>query len=202
MNLNILKPGQAVEDAFEKPNLGLAIGLVFAAFVVWLAHAFVISGMPNMQTVLFGLVGTFFRFFVLVVIVFILGIILNKQASKDHFYGVISAISLLQILFIAVYVLSLGLFFMSPAPLTELMMSGSAQFDSAYTAGAEAYKTVFENMGAIDFTVFSAFLAAGFALMLFGLYIVYKTFKRLAGTGFFGSLLAALVALIAAGLIV
>ena len=116
MNLNIFKPGQAVDSAFEKPNLTIAMILVLLPTLAFLGglmlYGFDISGYA-----IFEIAIAYIIFFILGLVVYATGIIFNGEKAKKQFLEVLSATALLQIvslIFIILSFLTINLVF-SPA---------------------------------------------------------------------------------------
>ncbi len=197
MNLNILHPRQAVDAAFDKPSIGTALGLVLLAAIVWLAQRFIVAGAVDLQTAAFAVLSSYVRFFLLVVIVFILGLLLNRTAAKGKFAALFSALSLIQVLWIAGYVLSIIAFFLIAQPVAVGWEAG----ESSLIAGMKAYSAVEVSLQQINLGVFAAFLVIAGAIGLYGLYLVYLAVRRFASVGFWGGLLAAIVATAVSGIL-
>ncbi len=199
MDLNILSPKKAVESAFEKPNIPIALGLVLVAAVVWLALAFLMSGVISAEVALLAVVSGLLKFVALAAIVFVIGMILSGKTAKGHFSGTLSAVSMLQILGIVTYVISTAAFFMlfpKGVPAGVDLNSGDM-----LTVAVQLYGAIAPSLESINFGLLYALWAVAAGLQLFGLYLISLAMRRLAGTGWFGSLVAAAIALAAVSLL-
>jgi len=190
MDLNILSPGKAVRLAFEKPNVPMALGLVLAASIVWIGTSYLTSGGISVERAASAVILGFVQYFVIAIIVFAIGLILAGKAAGKKFAGTLSAMALLQIVWIATYVLSALFFF--------LLFPGGLPVNPTnpdnITLTAEQLTASLQGMAGVNIALLYGILAVSFLLTLFGAFLVYLTMKRLTQTGRIGSLLATLAA--------
>ena len=128
MNLNVLKPKQAVESCFEKPNPAIAFVLVLVASIISFAQPLVIGVQPKLENLLLGIIVPGYVYFVLlVVIIYVIGFIFKgKEAVKGKFGAIVSAVGLMWVpIIVALLVLTAAIPFIL-TPLTVGIMQDLA----------------------------------------------------------------------------
>jgi len=194
MNLNIFSPGKAVAAAFEKPNVTLALGLVLAAAIAWLAQVFLILKQVSVELAVSGIASSFVSFIVFVLIIFALCFILNRKVLKGKFSGLLSALALLQIIWIAVYIISIISFF-SVFPANVAAELGNVKGD-VFAAAIQVDQILNANIDSINIPLFYAFEAITALIWLFGFYIACISVKKATDSGAIAAILVSLVAFI------
>ena len=190
MDLNILSPGKAVRLAFEKPSVPMALGLVLAASLAWVCISYLTLGGISVERAASAVMLSYVQYFVIAVIVFAIGLILAGKAAGKKFAGTLSAIALLQIVWIVTYVLSAAaqfLLFPGGFPVNPTNPGNMA-------LTAEQISGALQGMAGVNIALLYGILAVSFLVTLYGAFLVYLTMKRLTQAGRLGSLLAALAA--------
>jgi len=200
MNLNILKPGQAVESAFKKPNIPLALLLVLLPSLAFIGGRMA-YGVQVLDRALYEIVLGYVSFFVLVLVVLALGIIANRKKIAGKMPGLISALSLLQIIALATLILSFALLPLVASPATIEFAVQAGKSASTEMTVAQVEEFLLENPEAVNFTALAVFLAIGLALSVLGLYMLYLTAKKLTESRTLTALLITIVAIIVIGLL-
>ncbi|MBN2067821.1 MAG: hypothetical protein JW744_05115 [Candidatus Diapherotrites archaeon] len=197
MNPNILSPKKAVNSCFEKPNWAIALSLVFVSFLFWAGQAFVISGSLEMDSALFGLATSYIGFFALGIIILVIGFVFNRQAIKGKFSGLFSALSLLQIIFILVYILSIIAFYLviPSGVAAELRAVDGTILESS----ARFNEVLLANAASINFMLLYGFLVLAAIVGLYGFCILVLAVKKFTDSGTIGALLISLVSAILLG---
>ncbi len=198
MNLNILSPGKAVSSAFEKPNVALALGLVLAAAIVWLGMIAALKKTVSIELAVSGIASSFVFFIVFVLIIFALCFILNRKVLKGKFSGLLSALALLQIIWIVGYIISTIAFSVIPANVAAEL--GNVEGD-VFAAAAQVNQILSANIDSINIPLFYALLAITALIELFGFYIMCITVKKATDSGAIAAILVSLVAFIIIGLL-
>ncbi len=195
MNLNIFSPAKAVDAAFEKPNVALALGLVLAAAIVELIlRAFLVLKQASIELAAIAVAGSFVSFIVFALIVFALCFILNRKALKGKFSGLLSALALLQIIWISVYIISIISFF-SVFPANVAAELNKVEGD-VFAAAVQVNQILNANIDSINIPLFYAFEAITALIGLFGFYIACLSVKKATDSGAIAAILVSLVAFI------
>jgi len=199
MNLNILKPGKAVDSAFEKPSFLLALALVLLPVLASVAGRVVYGVAVEANDVIYGIIMAYISFFIPVLVVFVLGMVVDRQKTKGKFIGLFSALSLARLVSLAIVVLSLVTLPLVLSP--EAMSLGLQAGKSAGYAMmlSQISQFVESNPNAINWPVFNAFIAVGLILTLWGIYLIYKSVKKLTESKPIAAILITIVAFIIAG---
>lgn len=192
MNINILHPSKAVDSAFEKPNIAIALVLVLLPSLAFLG-GLAFYGEDVLSYAVYEVVLAYVTFFALALIVFALGLLFDGKRAKGKFAGTICALSLLQIIYLAFSLLSLIAMplVLSPAAIEFAKHAGADQTGEFLTL----------NPGAANLAIFAFFLAIGACLIAWGIYILYRCIRKLAETRAFTALILAIITLIIIGLL-
>ncbi|MFA4855470.1 MAG: YIP1 family protein [archaeon] len=193
MNLNILHPSKAVDSAFEKPSIPIALVLVLLPSLAFLC-GLIVYGQDISSFAVYEIILAYVTFFVLVLIVFALGLLFDGKKAKGKFAGTICALSLLQIVSLAFSVLSLIAI--------PLVLSPEAIQFAGHASGTDQISEFLTlNPSAINFAALAVFLAISACLIVWGIYILYKGIRKLTETRAFTSLILAIITLIILGLL-
>jgi len=198
MNPNILSPKKAVQSAFEKPSIGLALALVLVSAVVWILQNYLITGKLDAGASVLAIALSFVAFFIFVLIILVLGFLLNRSAIRGKFTGLVSGLSLLQIIMIVIYLLSAVAFTLAIPP--DAAAELNAVEGNYFTTAVKVRQILEQNADAINFTAISGFLAAAALVGLYGFYILFLIARKFTETGILGSLLMSLVAVVIAAI--
>jgi len=193
MNLNIFKPGQAVDSAFEKPNLTIALLLVLLPTLAFLG-GLMLYGFDILEYAIFEIVLAYVIFFILGLVVYATGIIFNGEKAKSQLLEVLSATALLQIvslIFIVLSFLTINLIF-SPAAIEFATTAENPNQIGGFIAA---------NPGSVNLVFFAILTIIAIALITLGIYILYKTIRKITETRAFTSLVLAAVILFILGII-
>jgi hypothetical protein len=197
MNLNVLKPRQAVESAFEKPNPGLAIALVFISCLASLAMPIILGSQIDLVGFAINtVVSSYVSFLVLAVLIYIAAFVLKgKDSVTGQFSGIVSALGLLWIPILVAIIISLVL---APSILSPEVLTLAKEYQAgeigAYAFASEVAFIAEGIMGTVYiFTV--VFLAIG----LFNLYLLYNIIKKIFDLKILGNILVMLVILFILG---
>ena len=193
MNLNIFKPGQAVDAAFEKPNLAIALVLVLLPSLAFLGgqmlYGFDVSGYA-----IFEIVLAYVMFFILGLVVYAVGIVFNGEKAKNQLLQVLSAVSLLQIvslIFVVLSFLTMNLVF-SPETIEFAVSAENPNQIGGFIAA---------NPGSVNLVFFAIFTIIAIALIALGIYILYKCIRKITKTRAFTSLVLAAIILFILGIV-
>jgi len=178
MNLNVLKPGKAVEQAFEKPNVPLALVLVLLPALASIAGSFAFGTAPKIEAMAYSVIMAFLTFFVLTVVVFLLGFLVNPKAAKGKGSGLLSALALAQILSLFVILVSFAAIPLVVAPQAMEMLAEAGSSPSPEIRAVQINSFLTQNPTAINLPALAVFLAVAFAAFILGLYIIYLAVKR------------------------
>ncbi len=193
MNLNIFKPAQAVESAFEKPNLAIALLLVLLPTIAFLA-GLMLYGFDVLGFVVYEIVVAYVIFFILGLIVYATGIIFNGEKAKTQLLEVLSATALLQIvslIFVILSFLTINLVF-SPEAIEFATTAENLDQTGGFIAA---------NPGSVNLIFFAISTIIAIALIALGIYILYKIIRKLTETRAFTSLILAAIILFILGII-
>jgi len=193
MNLNIFKPEQAVESAFEKPNLAIALLLVLLPTLAFLG-GLMLYGFDISEFAIYEIVLAYIIFFILGLIIYATGIIFNGEKAKNQLLEVLSATALLQLvslIFIVLSFLTINLVFSPAAIEFAITAENTDQISNFITA----------NPGAVNPIFFAIFTIIAIALVILGIYILYKTIRNITETRAFTSLVLTAVILFILGII-
>ncbi len=193
MNINIFKPGKAVESAFEKPNLAIALVLVLLPSVAFLGGQ-MLYGIDISGYAIYQIVLAYVTFFILGLIVYALGIIFNGKKEKGQLLKVLSAVSLLQIVSLTIIILSL---------LTINLVFSPEAIEFAATAenANQIGEFIAANPASVNLAFFAIALIIAIALTVLGIFILYKCIRKVTGTRAFTALVLAAVILLIFGIL-
>jgi len=198
MDFNILKPKKAVEAAFEKPNIVFALVLVLLPPIASIAIASFSGILAGIERIAYSIVMAYVGFFLLAIIIFVIAWLLNSASVKGKAAGFLSALSLAQIISLAIIVLSFITFPIIVSPQASALMLGGGQL--APEAQAIEMKAIIDqNPAAINYYALGAMLVVTAALMVWGIYIMYLAVKKLTGSKALVALVITLVALFILG---
>lgn len=201
MNLNVLRPRQAVESAFEKPSLLLAFILVLLPALASIAGRMLYGVQVKPGNAIYGIVLSYVTFFALALVVFALAWLWKKQATKGKFVAFFCALSLVKVVSLAIVLLSfltMPLYLSPGAMQAGLQAAGSANSEMAT---AQISDFIASNPAAVNLPVFYAFLLIAALLTVFGIYLIYLCVKRLGEGKRLASILITVIALIVLGLL-
>ncbi len=192
MNVNIFSPGKAVDSAFEKPNLVLALILVLLSSLAFLGSRMAL-GIDVSSQAAYAIVFGFIEFFVFFLVALAIGLLLDFKKAKAKMLGLFSALSLVQVIWLIVMLLSIAFIPLSFSPKTvEFARNiGPATDEQRLWTQTEAF--VNENPDAVNLPVFSAFLVIGLVLLAWGFYLNYLVLRRLTETKAVSSLFLTLI---------
>ena len=177
MNLNVLKPRQAIESAFEKPNPGLAIALVFVSCLASLAMPIILGVQVDLVGFAINtVISSYLSFLALAVLIYIAGFLLKgKDSITGQFSGIVSALGLLWIPILVGIIISLVL---APSILSPEVITLAKEY-KAGEIGAYAFagEVAFIAQGIMG-TIY-LFAAVFIVLALFNLYLLYRIVSRL-----------------------
>lgn len=177
MNLNVLKPRQAVESAFEKPNPGLAIALVFISCLATLALPIFIGAQIDLAGfVINTVISSYLSFFVLAVLIYIAAFVLKgKDSVAGQFPGIVSALGLLWIPILAGIIIS---FVLVPTILSPEVLTLAKEYQAGEIgAYAFASEVAFITEGVLG-TLY-LFVAVFLVIGLINLYLLYRVISKL-----------------------
>jgi hypothetical protein len=188
-----LHPSKAIQSAFEKPNIAIALVLVLLPSIVFLA-GLALYGIDIAPFAAYEIVIGFVTFFVLALVVFALGLIFDGKRASGRFLGTFCALSLMQIVSLAFVLLSLIATSMvfSPDAIEFSKRAGSFNQVSTFLA---------LNPGSVNVAAFGVFLAISACLIVAGIYLLYRAIRSLTETRAFTALILAIITLIILGLI-
>ncbi len=179
LDLNVLNPGKAVASAFEKPNPGMAIGLVLVASLIVFAQG-IVAGVP-LDVAAFALnviVPAFLNFFALAIILYVGAFVLKGKGSvSGKFTGVISALGLMQVAMIAFLILSLALIPMILSPEVNAL---TTQFRSGNISPEVFALEVSNEIEADPFPIYALLGVMGLTALL-NLAVFYKIVSKIFG---------------------
>ncbi len=204
MNLNVLKPGQAIASAFEKPNPGIAIALVFVASIIALVQGLVFGAQLDIGGFVMNvLLPSYIGFFVLAILIYIIAFILKGRAAvSGTFSGIISALGLLWIPIIVGLLIS---FVAIPAIFSPLALELAKDVGSGKSTTETLViqiRYLVENDVEVGNLAAAYAFGAVFALIaLFNLYLLYKIISRLFQYRILGNIIVMVVTLIILGLL-
>jgi len=172
MHLNILKPRDAVEEAFKRPETVKAIAIVFFSA---LANAFtaVILGLNiNLSQLIVNTeIRTFAAFLFYYAIIAMAGIALKKKWG--NLSSLVSSLSLINIVdFVAKIVLSIGVLLTVPKQAIQTITTAILQGNLIDAATGESLLSQFNIVGLI------IVLAISFIFVLIQYYLLYLTIKK------------------------
>lgn len=201
MNLNIFQPRKAVESAFKKPNLALAMAIVLLPILASLASRAAFGVSLAVENAVIEIALAYFSFFLLALIVFGLALILKSRETKGKAAGFLSALSLMATAQLAIVLLSAVaiLLCFSPAAMNAATAAGNVG-DSQIAANLMQY-FVEQNPTAVNVPLLMVFVAIAFAIFVLEVYLIYLAVKRLAGTGVLGGLALAFIGLLIWGIL-
>ncbi len=177
MNLNVLKPRQAVESAFEKPNPGLAIALVFISCLASLAMPIILG----VQIDLVGfavntVVSSYLSFLALAVLIYIAAFVLRgKDSITGQFSGIVSALGLLWIPILAGIIISLVL---APSILSPEVLTLAKEYQAG-EIGAYAFASEVAFIAEGILGTLYLFAAVFLVIGLVNLYLLYRIVSKL-----------------------
>lgn len=172
MNLNVFRHGKAVASAFEKPNVLLALVLVGVAIALAGVNLVLNASAPDWNVFLVeSVLKEYARFIALGILIFIAGMVLNRQNMKGKFTGVFSALGLTYVITIIVSVLSLviGRLVFKPEFLHAL---GQAKTFEEMAMTALLWSSA--DPSAVNWTLLTVALVIGALLLVYQLFLVYK----------------------------
>lgn len=179
MQLNILKPKDAVASAFEKPNLLIALVLVLLPAIVSILGRIPFGATVDASGAAEGIILTYVRFFELAIIIFVLAMIVNREKAKGMFLGTLAGLSLAQIVSLVVVILS---FIALPIVFSQEAIDVGVQAGKSANMERTVYQIVEfleENPDAVNLGALYAFMAITIALVLWGIYIQYHVVRKL-----------------------
>jgi hypothetical protein len=200
MNLNLLKPTKAVESAFEKPNIVIALALVLLPALGSIAGKMVF-GLPAGNSAVYFIVTGYIRFFVFALVAFALSLILNSKAAKGKLLGLFSALSLTQAIALAIIILSVltAPLWLSPEAMGAI--ANAAQSPDPHVQYQLISDFVEGNSNAVNVPVLSLFLLASLALLILAVYVTYLSIKKTAECRTLAAILLTLIAFTIVGLL-
>jgi len=193
MNVNILKPGKAVESCFEKPNILLAVVLVLLPTIAYIVSG-MLYGVQILDSGVMQLVLGFVKFFTLVLVVLAMGLLFDSKKARGKIAGLFSALALIQIIGLLAVLLS--------ALLIPIVFSQDAiGFASKATMGADQARIqmqvqqfVESNPDAVNLPMFGVSLVIAIILLIWGFYLGYLAIKRFTETKPLTAIILALIA--------
>ncbi len=201
MNLNILHPGKAVEAAFEKPSLFVALVLILLPSLASSAGRMLYAAPVDLSGALYGIVLAYVSFFVLALVIFFLAWLVNRQATKGRFAAFFCALSLIKVASLVIVLIS---FLTMPLYLSEGAMEVALQAgksSSPEMAAMQLSDFVAANPEAVNLAVLVVLLAITFIISLWAVYLIFKSIKTLAQTGRLAAIALTVIALIIVGLL-
>ncbi len=201
MDFNILKPKKAVEAAFEKPNIGIALILVLLPALVAIAESFVRQGAFDLEGAVSGIVLAYLAFFLLAIIIFLLGFLVNPKAVKGKAAGLLTSLSLIQIISLFVIVLSIATMPLVISSQAMEMLSTASSAPSQEIRAVNIGNFLAQNPAAINIPVLGILLAITFAAFVLGIYLIYLSVRKLTGSRKLVALLFTLIAMLILGLL-
>ncbi len=200
MNLNLLKPKQAVESAFQKPNIAIALVLVLLPALGSIAGKMVF-GLPALNSAAYFIATGYVRFFVLVLVAFALSLVLNAKAAKGKLLGLFSALSLTQAIALAIIILSVlsAPAYLSPAAMNAI--ANAAQSPDPNVQYQLISEFVEENSNAVNIPILSFFLLTSLGLLIAALYVTYLSIKKTAECRTLAAALLTIIAFTIIGLL-
>jgi len=201
MNLNVLQPKKAVESAFKKPNVPLALILVVLPSLASIASSIVFGAPFKVENAVYSIVLAYVAFFVLAFVIFALVAILKGSEAKGKMAGYLSALSLVKIASLAIVLLSVVAIPLCFSPAAMNAVAAAANETSPGIAVGMAAAFVEENPNAINWPLFSVFLAIAAIILILGAYLVFLGIKKLSNTGWLGAVALAIIAFIIMGVL-
>lgn len=200
MNINIFRPGKAVESAFENPNILLALALVLLPSLASIAGRMA-YGIDATGNAIYEIALAYITFFVLLLVVFALGLILDAKKTKGKFVSVFSALSLIQVTQLLIIVVSFLVVPLVFSPETIAFAIQASQASDTGMATLQLTEYVSETPGAVNVPILGFVAIAGTAIALLGMYILYLCIKKLTETRTITAAMLTLVALVILGLL-
>ncbi len=179
MNLNILKPGNAVRDSLENPNLAISAGLVAAFLIVYVISRNVLLGIElDLGLIAFLVFREFAKLVFLGVVVYLVAYLFAGKNTDGKFNGILSAISLRWIVVaINALVLSIVIFaIFSPASLNAVATAKSTNSVSDYGIAFDMLK---EDIGSFEIVIAGIGVLAGLVLLVWREYLLYSLVAEL-----------------------
>lgn len=200
MNLNIFFPGKAIDDAFAKPSTGLALVIVLIPALFSIIFSFFLGIALDPLSIIYNIAKGYIYFFVLAIVLYIVGYIFRGKELSGHFNGVISATSLLWIFTLIIAVL--GVFLVIMVPKDAITMVDFLKTNGA-TASEVFSSSAFQNLEIPDSAIaaFTIVLAIGAIVLIWAAYYLYKLIKELTGKSALASLAILVVLVILAAFI-
>ena len=197
MDINILRPGHAVKDAIERPNLALALILVLIPVVVAFAARMDFSEKALVAAV-YPIVASVVTFFLLTIVIFVLCRLVGSKEKKG-FAGLFSALSLVKIVSLIIVLLSLVAMPLVLSPKATAFLEEKAESRNSGLVAVQAEQFFEENPDSFNMPVFGAFLFVTLLLLIFALDLVYTAIKEFTGAKWLTALVLTIVAFIVQG---
>lgn len=198
MNLNVLRPGNAVKSCFEKPSLVLALVLALLPSLVVLGGK-AMYGVSVSETALETIVLGYVRFFALFLVILAMGLLLEFKKARSRMLGLFSSLSLLQILQLAFAIVSLIAMPLILSPETIDFALKAGQSPNSDMVFGQIQEFVALNPEAGNPAGLVALTLIGLAITVWGIYLLYKTTKAFLESKGVTAILLTVIALIIMG---
>lgn len=178
MNLNIFKPGDAIEDNIERPNMGMALFLVLVPSLMWILFNFYYGFIIDFLALGYAVLKSYIILIVMTLLFYFTGYIFRGRELKGHLGGVMSAVSVLWIFMAFLSILGFAMISLVPAEtITGLKVMG--QYGASYEQiiGSNALENL--EITELMITGFIMIFLIGFAVLLWYFYYAYKLVKIL-----------------------
>jgi len=200
MNLNILHPGKAVESAFEKPNILLALILVLLPPLASIAGKMV-YGVDATGTAAYEIMTAYVTFFALLLVIYTLAMLFDAKKTKGKFTGAFSALALIQLTQLSIIIISLLAIPLIFQPETIAFAKQASQSASTEAALTQLAMHIEENPGAINTTNLAAFMLLAAGIATGGIILLYSCIKKLTEARTLPAVLLTIAAIIILGLL-
>tara|TARA_Y100000310_G_scaffold345478_1_gene465455 strand:+ start:8666 stop:9295 length:630 start_codon:yes stop_codon:yes gene_type:complete len=183
MNLNVLKPMQAIDSAFEKPNVALALILVLVAGIIAAVTPLTFGLQIDLAASALAIIGYYIGFILLAVLVYVAAFILKgKEAVSGKIPGIISGLGLMMIPVIVSLIVVIVVVQMILPPfavsLAQDLQTGAVAVEDIPTWVNHLYD---QNIDSINFTGFYALSGLLVLIGLFNVYLLYRIINKLIG---------------------
>lgn len=186
----LLQPRKAVESAFEFPNIVWIIALTLLPSIVTVILRLVLGIEVDFATVGIAILAGFVLLIVSAIVIGFFAKLLNKTQEKHLLGGIITSLSLLNILSIVSIVLSFLLLAASPSIVDAVKDNQAGTITSVnFTdiAGNELLESpLLLGLGLI-------LILANFVLFLLGLYVLYLTVSKATNSTVFKNAIIAII---------
>ena len=193
MNLNILKPSQAIDAAFEKPNLAIALVLVLLPSLAYLAGQ-MLYGFDILGYTIYEIVLAYVTFFILALVIYAIGLVFNGEKAKGQFKQVLSAVSLLQLVSLAFIVLSF-------IAMRLVFSQKLIEFAAKATNPNQISGFIAASPGSVNYVFFAISTVIAIALTVLGICLLYKCIRKITETRAFTSIVLAIIILFILGIL-